>query len=113
MCRKEGRLEAQGEKLLQDLIKHEQSLLAKIEEGKSQAAKLVEAAKAEAANLLNEAGSKAESLTKEQAEKTNAESVSVRKSILDEAQRVAASVAATAKQHSDKAVKLVMERLIP
>ncbi|MEZ4607115.1 MAG: V-type ATPase subunit subunit G family protein [Deinococcales bacterium] len=106
-------MEAQGEKLLQDLIKHEQSLLAKVEESKSQATKLIEAAKAEAENLLKEAKSKAEALAKAQVEKTQAEGEHVRKAILDEAQKVAADVAASAKQHRDKAIKLVMERLLP
>src|SRR5690606_13821232 len=61
---KEGRLEAQGERLLQDLVKQEKSLVLKVEEAKAKAKLTIEQAQAEAARVLEEARAKADATAK-------------------------------------------------
>ncbi len=106
-------MESQGERLLQNLVDHEQALVAKVEEAKGEAAEIISEAEAKARKIKADANTRAETLSKEQAETTRAEGERSRKEVMDEAERGVQALRAQAKKNKAKAVKLVMERVLP
>ena len=106
-------MESQGEKLLQNLVDHEQALVAKVEGAKGEAAEIISEAEVRAKKIKADANARAETLSKEQAETTRVEGERSRKEVMDESERGVQTLRAQAEKHKDKAVKLVMERVLP
>lgn len=110
---KEGCLEAQGERLLQDLVSREKTLVAKVEETKTEAAASVEKAHADAAKLLAEAKAKAEAVAKAEADAAAKEAEAAREEVVRVARETAEALKAKAAAHRDRAVAAVMEKVLP
>jgi len=110
---REGRLEAQGEQLLQNLINREQSLAASIEEARKEADSLVKQAQEEAAGLMDKARAAADAAEAELRSKAEAEAARVREETIAAARADAEAIAKRAEGGSSKAVELVMERILP
>ena len=106
-------MEAQGEKLLQDLVNQEQALIAKVESARAQAAKIVEDAHTEADTIRAQARAKGEEILQAQTAKAKAEAATARDDVLNHAQADVDKVKAQAQANLDKAVALVMERVLP
>jgi vacuolar-type H+-ATPase subunit H len=106
-------LEAKGEQLLQDLVNQEKAITAKVDSSKEQAAKLVADAHAEAASLKSAATQKAEALYKEVMQKATADADVAKNELLAKAKQEASMIEQLAKNNMDKAVKMVLERVLP
>jgi ATP synthase H subunit len=106
-------LEATGEKLLQDLVNQEKSVVAKVEAAKEQTAKLVQEAHAEAASLKHKAMEKAEAMFKDIMSKAQTEAEAARADIVKKVTEEVSVIESLAKANRDKAVKAVMERVLP
>ena len=106
-------MEATGEKLLQDLVNQEKSVVAKVEAAKEQAAKLVQEAHAEAAALKTKAAEKAEAMFKDIMSKAQAEADAARSDIIKKATDEVGSVESLAKTNIAKAVQAVVGRVLP
>jgi vacuolar-type H+-ATPase subunit H len=106
-------LEAKGEQLLQDLVNQEKAITAKVDSSKEQAAKLVADAHAEAASLKASATQKAEALYKEVMQKATADAEVAKNDLLAKAKQEAGMIESLAKANIDKAVKMVLERVLP
>jgi V/A-type H+-transporting ATPase subunit G/H len=111
--RKEGRLEATGEKLLQDLVNQEKSVVAKVEAAKEQAAKIVQDAYAEAAALKAKATERAEAIYKDVMSKAQGEAEAARAAIVKKASEEVSSIESMAKNNLAKAVQVVIGRVLP
>lgn len=109
---KEGRLEAQGEQLLQNLINREQSLAARVEEARREALSLTEKARAEAEQLVTKARNSAEAKALEIRREAEAQAEAARAEIVAAAEAEAAGIAERAGQRRAEALKLVMERIL-
>jgi vacuolar-type H+-ATPase subunit H len=106
-------LEAKGEQLLQDLVNQEKAITAKVDSSREQAAKLVADAHAEAASLKASATQKAEALYKEVMQKATADADVAKNDLLAKAKQEAGMIESLAKANIDKAVKMVLERVLP
>lgn len=106
-------MEAKGEQLLQDLVNQEKTIIGKVDGAREQAAKLVQDAYAEAASLKAKATEKAEALFKDVMGKANAEAEIARGDILKKAKDEVSVLDNFAKANMDKAVKLVLGRVLP
>jgi vacuolar-type H+-ATPase subunit H len=106
-------LEAKGEQLLQDLVNQEKAITAKVDSSKEQAAKIVADAHAEAASLKTGATQKAEALYKEAMQKATADAEVAKNDLLAKAKQEAGMIESLAKANMDKAVKMVLERVLP
>lgn len=106
-------MEAQGEELLQDLITHEQRLVAKVDEARREADEILKQARAEAQRIQRDAERQAERLAKKQAETTEAEAGAIRDEVLSAAREEVAKIEASAKAHRKDAVKFVLEKVMP
>jgi vacuolar-type H+-ATPase subunit H len=106
-------LEAKGEQLLQDLVNQEKAITAKVDGSKEQAAKLVADAHAEAASLKSSAMQKAEALYKEVMQKATTDADAAKNEMLAKAKQEAGMIESLAKANLDKAVKMVLERVLP
>jgi vacuolar-type H+-ATPase subunit H len=106
-------LEAKGEQLLQDLVNQEKAITAKVDGSKEQAAKLVADAHAEAASLKSAATTKAEALYKDVMQKANVDADAAKNELLAKAKQEASMIESLAKANLDKAVKMVLERVLP
>lgn len=106
-------MEAKGEQLLQDLVNQEKAITAKVDSSKEQAAKLVADAHAEAASLKASATQKAEALYKEVMQKATADAEVAKNDLLAKAKQEAGMIESLAKANIDKAVKMVLERVLP
>ncbi len=105
-------LNAEGERLLQELLNKEQSLMAELEESKLQAEKILEEAQQKAQNARANSKEEIEKLSANLAEKTKASSDELRANILDLAEKEIKELRTKAKKRLPAAVKLVMERII-
>lgn len=112
-CGKEGRLEVQGEKLLQELISHEQALLAKLEAAKQAAQELLGQAEVEAQAIAAEIDKQIARLTAEQTAQTRRQAEEVRLASLAKVEAEVARLEARSQGRLDEAVKLVLERVLP
>ena len=106
-------MEAQGERLLQDLVTQEKNLVAKVEDARKQASEIVSDAQEEARGILEEARGKAETLAKQEADRGAKEADSAREDIVHSARETAGRLEAQARAGKDDAVALVMERVLP
>lgn len=106
-------MEARGEKLLQDLVNQEKSVIAKVEAAKEQAAKLVQEAYQEAASLKQKAMEKAESVYKDMMSKAETEAEAARASIVKKASEDVEKIESSAKNNMAKAVQAVVGRVLP
>ena len=111
--RKEGRLEAQGEKLLQDLVSQEQALVSKVDAAKAEAAEMIEKAQAEAETIKAEARTQGDTLTSEHVERSKTEAETARADIIEKAEAEVDGLVSQSRAKQDAAVKLVMERVLP
>jgi V/A-type H+-transporting ATPase subunit G/H len=106
-------LEAQGEQLLQNLVDHEQRLVARVEEARKQAAEIVKEAEIKAVSILASAKDRADRLAKDQAERTQAEGEAARQTIVQSAQREVDRIRERTGRNRRQAVALVLERVLP
>ena len=106
-------MEAHGEQLLQNLVNHEKSLVAKVEEAKREAADAVRDAEQQAEAIVVRARETADADARRQVESSRTEGEAIRIGVLETAQSEAASIAAQAKQNQRAAVSLVVERVLP
>lgn len=106
-------MEAQGERLLQELLSKEKSLVGKVEEAKAKAKASVEQAQEESTKILDLARVKADDLAKQEAEAGRLEAEAARESVVRAAKSAADGLAAQARANLDGAVKLVMEKVLP
>ncbi len=106
-------MEAQGEKLLQNLVDEEQSLLSKVEDAKREAARIVEAAQQKAAAILGAARSRADETAREVAAVAQRDSDGARQEVLASAGREVAETEAKAQKNHQRAVEFVVERELP
>jgi vacuolar-type H+-ATPase subunit H len=106
-------LEATGEKLLQDLVNQEKSVVAKVEATKEQAAKIVQDAYAEAASLKAKATERAEAIYKDVMNKAQGEAEAARAAIVKKASEEVSSIDTMAKSNLAKAVQVVIGRVLP
>jgi vacuolar-type H+-ATPase subunit H len=111
--RKEGRLEAQGERLLQDLVKQEKNLVLKVEEAKAKAKQTLDKAQADAANALQDARAKAESEAAAMAKSAAEEAAAIREEVVSRAREAAEALDAKAGANLTSAVSSVMEKVLP
>ncbi len=106
-------MNAQGEKLLQELLNKEQSLIVELETSKLQAEKMLKEAQLEAQNTLTGAKAEVEKLSADLAAKTKVNSDELQASILNLAEKEVAEINTKAKSRFQTAVELVMERITP
>ncbi|MDZ7705813.1 MAG: V-type ATPase subunit subunit G family protein [Trueperaceae bacterium] len=106
-------MEAQGEKLLQNLVDHEQSLVSKVEDAQKEAADIVRKAEAEAEEIRAQARQKADKLAKEQAEQIRDEREKIRKEVLDRSAGEVDEIRERADANKEQGVQLVLERILP
>jgi len=106
-------LEAQGERLLQELLSHEKSLVGKVEDAKAKAKAAFEGAQAESAKILDAARSKADEIAKAEAEAGRQEAESARETVVSAAKSAAEALSAQARANRDDAVELVLEKVLP
>ena len=106
-------MEARGEKLLQDLVGQEKTLMVKLDEAKKEAAQIIEKAQAEASSIIAKAREKSQTALKDQQEKTQAEADAEREEILGGIRSDVDALEKQSKKNTDKAVQLVMERVLP
>lgn len=111
--RKEGRLEAQGEQLLQSLVDHEKAVLVKVEDAKKEAGEIVAKAQSEAAQILERARKEADEVAERLRSEAEQESAAAREEVLERARAEVDRVEARAKSNRDRAVALIMERVLP
>lgn len=113
MCRKEVYLETSRDPILQDLIHHEKSVVAKVEEARAEAERIVAQARGEARESIERARAEAERLARESAERTREDAAAVRDEILSAARAAADEIGARATARRDAAVVRVVERVLP
>ncbi len=106
-------MEAQGERLLQDLVNQEKALVAKVEEARGRAREIVAEAEGEAERIVDEARTRAERDAEATAREAAAEAESERDQILGRATEAATSLEQHAEARRADAVRLVMERVLP
>lgn len=106
-------MEAQGERLLQELLSKEKSLVGKVEDAKAKAKVLVEQAQEESTKILESARAKADELAKQEAEAGRQEAEAARESVVGAAKSAADTLVAQARANLDGAVTLVMEKVLP
>lgn len=106
-------MEAQGERLLQDLVTQEKNLVAKVEDARKQASEIVSDAQEEARRILEEARGKAEALAKQEADRGAKEADAAREDIVHSARETVGRLEAQARAGKEDAVALVMERVLP
>ncbi len=106
-------MEAQGEQLLQDLVKHEQALAAKVDEATAAAAEIVQGAEQEAQQRISDAEAKAAAVVEEIEKQTESDSQAVREAILTAARAEVERTAARASSAGTAAVNLILERVLP
>lgn len=106
-------MEAQGERLLQDLVNQEKSLVGKVEAARAEAETIIEAARAEAGKTLEEARRKADELAAREAQGGAKEADAAREELVRSARDAASALEARARAHVGRAVDLVMEKVLP
>lgn len=106
-------MEAQGERLLQDLVTQEKNLLRKVEEAKAKAKATLDDATAEAAKLVQAAKARAEAAAKRELEAATKEADAARDAILKSARESAEALQAKAVANGGKALAAVLEKVLP
>lgn len=106
-------MEASRDPILQDLIHHEKSVVAKVEEARAEAERIVAQARGEARESIERARSEAERLARESADRTRDDAAAARDDILAAARAAADEIAVRATARRDAAVDLVVERVLP
>jgi len=106
-------LEAQGERLLQDLVTQEKNLVRKVEEAKAKAKAIVEQAAADAAKLVAEGQARAESAAKSDLEAATKEAEAARSEILRNARDGAGLLNDKANNNVGRATAMVLEKVLP
>ena len=112
VCRKEVFLELR-DPILQDLIDHEKSVAAKVEEARAEAERIVAQARADARDAAERARRDGESIVRESAERARREAEAARATILAAAHEEVAAIEAHAKARRDAAVQAVVEQVLP
>lgn len=106
-------MEAHGERLLQDLVNQEKSLVAKVEDAKAKAKAAIDQAQSEAAAVLAAAREKAEQLARSEAEAGASEAQAAHASIVSAAKEAAQALKLRADAHREAAIKSVLEKVLP
>ncbi len=106
-------MEAQGERLLQDLVTQEKVLVRKVEEAKAKAKAIVEQAVADAAKLVEEGNARAEDAAKRDLEAATKEAEAAGEEILRNARDGAGLLKDKASNNSGRAAAMVLEKVLP
>lgn len=106
-------MEAQGERLLHELLSHEKSLVGKVEDAKAKAKAAFEGAQAESVKILDAAKATAEEIAKTEAEAGRQEAEAARETVVTAARSAAEALSAQARANRDDAVALVLEKVLP
>lgn len=106
-------MEAKGEKLLQDLVNQEKVVIEKVDKARAEANSILEEARARANSILSTANDKIKQLQADKAQQSEADAETERTSVLDSVRSTVDDLEAKAKANSDKAVSLIMERVLP
>ena len=106
-------METQGERLLQDLLAQEKSLVSKVDEANNKARSVIDKATAEAKALVDAARAKAEALAQSEAEAGRKEEESVRHSVVSAAKEAAGALEAKAAANLSGVVDTVLEKVLP
>lgn len=106
-------MEAQGERLLQDLVTQEKNLVRKVEEAKAGAKASIEAAVAEAAKAVEDAKARAEAAAKRELEAATKEADAAREAIVKAARESAEALNAKASANGARALAVVLEKVLP
>jgi vacuolar-type H+-ATPase subunit H len=106
-------LEAQGERLLQDLVTQEKNLVRKVEEAKAKAKAELDQATADAAKLVEEAKARAEAAAKRDIAAAAKEAEDAREAIVRSAREGAELLRVKARNNSERAVAAVLDKVQP
>lgn len=106
-------MEAQGERLLQSLVDEEQKLLGKVEEARTEAARIIADAERRAADIRQGALTRADRAAQERRDETERSSSAERDEILGQAERDVQGAEAGAQGAHEAAVQRVLERVLP
>lgn len=106
-------MEAQGERLLQSLVDEEQKLLAKVDEARTEAARIIADAERRAEEIRQGALTRADRAAQERRDETERSSSAERDEILAQAQRDVEGAEALSGGAHEAAVKRVLERVLP
>ncbi len=112
-CSKEGRLATQGDSLLHDLIQHEQRQNERVKSAHAEAEAIAAEADTEAGKLLAKAQREAKEAAEATEEAARQEAESITESIVGAARSEAEALHEAASAHRERAVQLVLERVLP
>ena len=110
---KEGRLAAQGDTFLHDLIQHEQKQGERVDTARSEAEAIVAAAEQEAAELLERARRAADEAATAAVEAARSEAEATTAKVVGEAEADAERLRAAAEANRERAVEKVLEQVLP
>lgn len=111
--RKEGCLDTQGEKLLQDLVNQEKSLVAQVEQARSQAKETIATAQQEANEVRANAVKQAEEAARAILNEAEQEAEKIRAEVVADADRVVQQLADQSKSQMERVVNAVLEKVLP
>jgi len=106
-------LEAQGERLLQELLSHEKSLVGKVQDARAKAKAAFESAQTESVQILEAAKAKSEEIAKVETEAGRQDAEAARETVVNAAKSAAEALSAQARANRDDAVAMVMEKVLP
>jgi vacuolar-type H+-ATPase subunit H len=106
-------LEPTRDPILQDLIDHEKSVAAKVEEARAEAERIVAQAVSDARDTVERARREGETFAQQSAERARQEAEGARGTILAAAREAVASIEAQAARRRAAAVDAVVEQVLP
>jgi vacuolar-type H+-ATPase subunit H len=106
-------LENTRDPILQDLIDHEKSVAAKVEEARAEAERIVAQAVSDARDTVERARREGDAIAQKSVERAQQEADDARSAILAAAREAVASIEAHAARRRDRAVAAVVEQVLP
>lgn len=106
-------MDTQGEKLLQDLVNQEKSLVAQVEQARNQAKEILATANTEANEVRAKAADRAEEAVRTMIAEAEAEAGTIRAGVVSDAEQVVADLASQTTAKLDDAVNVVLEKVLP
>ena len=106
-------MDTQGEKLLQDLVNQEKSLVAQVEQARSQAKETIATAQQEANEVRANAVKQAEEAARAILNEAEQEAEKIRAEVVADADRVVQQLANQSKSQMERAVNAVLEKVLP
>jgi vacuolar-type H+-ATPase subunit H len=110
---KEGRLAAQGDSFLHDLIQHEQKQSERVAAARSEADAIVAAAQQEAAEVLERSRRAADGATAAAAEAARSEAEATTAKVVGAAEAESDRLRSAADARRERAVQMVLEQVLP